>query len=264
MLVSPDHAEVGYLMLNAWQAPFDDIRMRKAFAMAIDRKQINDVLADGVPTVADGPFSPGNVGYLKNPGFPKHDTAAAKALVDQYVKGGHKAELTLTMLADPTITRLGALIQQQVAKAGITLRLTSSEQAQLINTAIGGKFQAITWRNHPGGDPDTQYVWWYDGNPDPKVTPNPVNFGRINDPAIDKLLDQGRSEIDPAKRKTIYENLNREFAKKAWNVWLSFAVWAVAENAKVHGILGPNLPDGSKPFTGLATGHPVLGMWIEQ
>jgi len=265
MLVSQDHAEVGYLMLNASQPPFDDVRMRRAFAMAIDRKEVNTVLANSVPTLADGPFAPGTMGYVKNTGFPKHDIAAAKRLVSEYVKeGGHKATVSLTLLADPGIKRLGELLQQQVARAGIRLRLTSSEQAQLINTAIGGKFQAITWRNHPGGDPDTQYVWWYDGNPDPKSVANPVNFGRINDPAIDKMLDTGRSETEAAKRKTIYENLNREFARQAWNIWLSYAVWAVAESAQVHGILGPDLPDGSKPSTGLATGHPVLGMWIDK
>ncbi len=264
MFVSGDHAEVGYLMLNASQPPFDDLRMRRAFTMAIDRKEVNDILADGVPTIADGPYSPGTMGYLKNPGFPKHDVAAAKRLVAQYVKEGHETKLTLSILADPTIVRLGSLLQRQVARAGIKMKLAASEQAQLINTAIGGKFQAITWRNHPGGDPDTQYVWWYDGDPDPKVTPNPVNFGRINDPVMDKLLDTGRSEIDPAKRKKIYENLDREFAKQAWNVWLSYTVWAVGESSNVHNILGPDLPDGSKPYTGLATGHPVLGMWIDK
>jgi peptide/nickel transport system substrate-binding protein len=264
MMVSQDHAEVGYILLNASQPPFDDVRMRRAFAMAIDRKEVNTILARGIPTVADGPFSPGNMGYLKNTGFPKHDPVAAKRLVSQYVKEGHDATVTLTLLADPAVGRLGALLQRQAAEAGITLKLASSEQAQLINTAIGGKFQALTFRNHPGGDPDTQYVWWYDGNPNPKVTGNPVNFGRINDPRMDQLLDTGRSETDPVKRKAIYEDVNREFADQVWNIWLSYAVWGVAESAKVHGILGPDLPDGSKPFTGLATGHPVLGMWIEK
>ena len=36
-----------------------------------------------------------------------------------------------------------------------------ADQSALIDAAIGGEFQAVTWRNHPGADPDTQYVWWY-------------------------------------------------------------------------------------------------------
>jgi peptide/nickel transport system substrate-binding protein len=151
------------------------------------------------------------------------------------------------------------MVQQQIAKAGFKVKLVNEEQAKLISDAIGGNFQAMTFRNHSGDDPDGQYVWWYKG------TGNPVNFGRINDPVIDKLLDEGRSELDPAKRQLIYQNLNREFASKVWNIWLSYTPWAVVEGPKVHGILGPDLPDGGgKPFTGLANGHPVLGMWISR
>ena len=110
-------------MLNASKPPFDDERMRQAFAMAVDRQEINDVLGDGLPTVADGPFSPGNHGYLKDPGFPKHDVAAAKRSSQEYVKGGDKAEFTLTLVTDPTVIRLGELVQQQVAKAGIRVQV---------------------------------------------------------------------------------------------------------------------------------------------
>jgi peptide/nickel transport system substrate-binding protein len=89
-----------------------------------------------------------------------------------------------------------------------------------------------------------------------------VNFGRINDPLMDKLLDQGRSEIDPAKRKTIYENLNREFSKKVWNVWSWYATWSVDMQANVHGVVGPDLPDGGgKASTELFAGQSLLNMW---
>ena len=79
------------------------------------------------------------------------------------------------------------------------------EQASLINTALGGDFQAISWRNHPGDAPDGQYVWWNTG---------PTNFGKSPTP-ICRLLDQGRGEPDPAKRKTIYENVNKLFGEQA-------------------------------------------------
>jgi hypothetical protein len=31
----------------------------------------------------------------------------------------------------------------------------------------------------------------------------------------------------------------------------------------VHGVLGPNLPDGTAPFEGLPTGHPLSGLWCD-
>jgi len=136
------------------------------------------------------------------------------------------------------------------------VRVVPEEEAKQINDAIAGEFQALQWRNHPGEDPDTQYTWWHTGSP--------VNFGRIDDPEIDRLLDAGRAEGDPATRTKIYEDLNREFAKKMWNVWVSFAPWAVAEAPGVHDILGPDLPDGSKPSGSLSTAHSLLGLWIAQ
>nr|WP_291839227.1 hypothetical protein [Candidatus Microthrix sp.] len=45
-----------------------------------------------------------------------------------------------------------------------------------------------------------------------------MNFGRYQDPTIDRLLAAGRAEPDVAKRKTIYEDLNRRFAQQAHNV----------------------------------------------
>jgi peptide/nickel transport system substrate-binding protein len=264
--VTQKFGEVAYTMLNTSKPPFDDIRMREALAMGADRNEINDIANNGLPQVIDGPFAPGNVGYLKDPGFPKFDLEKAKSLVKAYVAEGkgHKAQFTINASNDPSVVRLAELIQERATKVGVAVKIKQEEQAQLINDAIGGSFQATTWRNHPGGDPDDQYVWWYDGNPSPKVTTNPVNFGRINDPVIDKLLNQGRSEPDPAKRKTIYEDLNREFAKKVWDVWGWVTPWAVVENKNVHGILGPPLPDGSQPNPGLAVGHRLIGMWISK
>ena len=62
------------------------------------------------------------------------------------------------------------------------------DQSTQIDSAISGDFEAIGWRNHPGGDPDEQYVWWKSAS-----SGNPINFGRFSDPEIDQLLDQGRT-----------------------------------------------------------------------
>jgi peptide/nickel transport system substrate-binding protein len=147
-------------------------------------------------------------------------------------------------------------IQTEMSDAGIKMTPSpAGDQATAINKALAGDFQAIGWRNHPGADPDTQYVWWYSSSP--------VNFGKINDPEIDRLLTEGRSEIDPAKRQTIYEDLNKRFADQVWNVWGSWAIWAIAYSPEIHGLLGDTMPKGAN-FPGLGAGHFVTGLWVEQ
>lgn len=156
---------------------------------------------------------------------------------------------------DPATLTSTELIQSQLAEAGIDVKLTTTDQAAQIDRVIAGDFEGVMWRNHPGGDPDDQYVWW--------KSDSPVNFGRLSDTEIDKLLDEGRTEPDAAKRAGIYEDLNRRFAEQAHDVWLTWSAWTVSSQPKVHGILGPDI-DGNPPFEGLALGHPVTGMWVDQ
>jgi peptide/nickel transport system substrate-binding protein len=253
LLVNEDHAEVNFVMLNSSKPPFDNPDMRRAVAMGLDRDEINDVSNAGFPTIADQPFPPGDPGYVEDPGFPEYDPDAAKAIVAAYVADGGSAALTLTVQADPTLLARGELIQNQLAEIGIEVKINSVDQTMLVSDAIAGNYEAMTFRRHPGGEPDLQYMWWYGANP--------VNFGRIADPEIDRLLDQGRSEPDPDKRREIYEGISRQFGSEVWNVWLNYTPWGVALAPDVHGVLSSVLPDGDRPFTGLAAGHPLVGMW---
>ena len=77
--------------------------------------------------------------------------------------------------------------------------------------------------------------------------------------ALKSLIDQGRSETDPAKRQKIYRDVNKRFASQVYNVWAYYSDWVVGANKKVGGLTGPPLPDGGgKPavlHAGLVGGH---------
>jgi peptide/nickel transport system substrate-binding protein len=271
MLVSEDQAEVSFVQLNATRPPFDDLRMRQALAYGSDRDEINEVQNDGLPTVANGPFGPDSIGFVEDPGFPEYDLEKAKALVDEYVGEGNEAKFTLSTTADPATVRLAELVQQRAEAVGVDVEIVQRDQAALISDAIGKEYQAMLFRNYPGGDPDINYVWWYGEG-------NPVNFGGYDDPEINRLMDEGRGEPDPEKRKQIYQDVNRQFAKQVWSLWSWFTPWAVVEKSNVHNILGPPLPgeDPSQPgeastddpeyqpSAGLAVGHSLIGLWIDQ
>ncbi len=278
MMVSEEAGEVAFVQLNNTKPPFDDIRMRRALAMGADRNEINQVINKGLPTVVNGPFAPGSMGYVEDTGLPEFDLEQAKALVAEYVAEGNKAEFTLTATTDPTVKRLAELIQQRAQAAGVTVKIVLRDQAALINDAIGKNYEAMTFRNYPGGDPDSLYVWFYSKavGPDGSESANLVNFAGIDDEEIDRLLDEGRSEPDQAKRKVIYEDLAKRMGSQAYNIWAWSQPWAVVEQAKLHGILGPALPGedassttpsddpANQPSLGLATGHSLIGLWLEQ
>ncbi len=236
---------------------------------------MNQRLNGGVPTVADGPFAKGVVGYLDDPGFPTFDLAGAKKLVAEYEADGHEARFVLSNTPDPPSVRIMESVKQQAEAAGFRVELKRESQAAQINDAIGRTYQATVFRNYPGDDPDANYVWWY-GTLEGGGS-NLVNFSGFDDADINRLLDLGRSEADPAARKAAYEDINRRFADQAYSTWLWTAPWAIALGADVHGVFGPPLPGDDltepgpastddpdlQPNTGLATGHSLLGLWTE-
>jgi peptide/nickel transport system substrate-binding protein len=258
LLVSSEQTEVSYLLLNSSHAPLDDRAARLAIAQAIDRKKLNDEANAGFPALADGPFAPGVMGHVAKPGFPAHDLPAARRAVKALKADGADTKLDLLTTTDPPATRAAVIEKEMLEAAGFTVKLVTVAQADLISKVLAGEYDIATFRNQPGDDPDSDYHWWYGAG-------NPVNFGRFDDPVINVQLDKGRASGVQEDRKAAYEAINREFAKQVWNVWLWHAPWAVAESANVHGILGPDLPDGQgRPPARIVTGHSLLGVWIDR
>lgn len=257
MLQGPGRREVRYYLMNASKPPLDDLNARKAVAMAIDRNQINQLRNEGVKQIADGPFDKDVAGYVKNPGFPKFNLNEAKKLASAYKAAhGGKFELVLEHTNDPANTQEAELIKEQLAKAGIDAALKQDDQTAFITAAVSGNFSIMLWRNHPGDDPDANYQWW--------TTGSILNFGRFADPKMQTLLDQGRSETDPAKRTQIYQQVDKEFAAQVFNVWSYYDNWLVATKKNVQGLMGPPLPDGGGQSLFIYGRHPLLGISVSR
>jgi peptide/nickel transport system substrate-binding protein len=280
MLESDRAAEVQHTMLNAGQPPFDNLNARLAVAYAADRNALNLLNNNEVTQTWDQPFAPETLGYQKGVGFPTYDPAKAREHLEKYKQETGQSELrfTLDSVPDPNTQQLAAAVKDQVEKIdGISVEIRPPiEQSQYINHALGGgdagQFQAILWRNFPGGDPDTLTIWWKSTIPNAEGVPsrNLVNFGRIKNPQIDQALEQGRSETDPAQRKALYESIGKQFAENAYNIWGWLTLWAFPAQPNVNGLTGPDLPgpnaagDGGSRGVPIASVQPVLGLWLSQ
>jgi peptide/nickel transport system substrate-binding protein len=253
VFVSDKGAQTAYQMLNVSKAPFDDIIARQALAYAGDANEVNDIRNKGLNTIATGPFPPDNAAHTDKQ-LRIHNLKKAKALAKEYEqKHGQPISYEYLALPDPEQIATAQLVKEQAEKAGIHVSIRTLDQSALINEVLAGGFQSAGFQNHDGADPDTQYVWWHSGSP--------VNFGRINDPDIDRILDEGRVETDPAKRTALYKQLNTVFAKQLYNLWAWYALWAVGYQNDIGGIKGPDLPEGGgKPFALFGGVIPVLGI----
>lgn len=254
--------EISQTLVNVTRPPLDDIDARKAVALAVDRDKLNLIDQKGAARYANEVVDTDVTGYVENSGFPaKQNVAEAKKLVAKVkAKNNGKFAFTIATTFDQSTQTLFKEVKRQLAQVGIDVTLAPPvDQATLINNAIGGTTDAFGWRNYPGQDPDTLYVWFYGGSV--------VNFNHLDDPVVNDALDKGRSEPDPDKRKGYYETFVKRLSSQVYNWWTWYTQWFVAHKSNVHGISGPNLPDASgapgneKPVPMLAGIHQTVGMW---
>ena len=266
MLEETDYGETGYTLLNVGDptSPLADQRVRCAMAYATDNQAIIDKVDAGVSTLANGPFSPAQVGHLDDSGFPlKQDMAKAQELVASY-KADHPGPLKISLSTTQDATNLIiAQAQQEFFKqAGFDdVQITQIEQAKYILTALQGTFQAFQWRNHGGYDLDSQYIWWTADNalPPPQLA---LNFGRIKDPVIDKALADNRGATDPAQKKADAETVNKQFGTQCYNLWGSWEVWGLPHAPNVMDVGVFVNPDGSKQSPGTGGTFNQRSVWI--
>jgi peptide/nickel transport system substrate-binding protein len=262
---SVDFAEVGFMMLNHAEAPFDNPIAREAAALAVNGDEINEVLMDGAAVRANGPFPPGSIGYVEDLEFGNYDPERAAELVTEYEETtGEEFEFQIISTPQPALIDIVDITAEMLEEAGMTVSTTSIDQSQLINTAVGGGYQAMTFRNYPGLDPDNLYVWWHSEGQEPG-SDNLVNFPKIDDPELDELLDAGRVETDPTAREQIYQDVNRRLADEHHLLWSNWTNWAIPTAPDVYGIVGARPAgapdDGSQDYTGFAVGIDPALMW---
>jgi peptide/nickel transport system substrate-binding protein len=236
-------------------------------ALAIDQDFRNQARAAGVLEIANGPFSPGSLGYLEDTGFPSFDPGRARELVDDYEAENGPAEIVFTTTSDPIDLQSAEVNQRFWQDVGIDVNLDQIEQGQFISRALQGDFEAFDWRNHGSIDPDAQRAWWISDNALP-VGQFALNFGRIEDEVIDENLDVIRESDDAAARQAAAEEINRRFAERVYNIWTDWALWVIPYQDKVHGVSTPlALPGGgtAAPFgQGFTGAINVTQLWVSE
>ncbi len=125
----------GYITLNVKMPPFDNVDVRKAVNMAINKERITQVI-NGRAVPATQPLPPSMPGYTEGYAGYAYDPDAAKSLLaDAGFADGFETEL-FVMNTDPN-PRIAQAIQQDLSKIGIKASIQSLAQASVI--AAGGE-----------------------------------------------------------------------------------------------------------------------------
>lgn len=227
--------------LNVTKPPTDDLKVRQAIQHAINKEAIVNTIYKGIGTVG---FAPMAAVMMDDPAlraFYPYDLNKAKALLDEAgwkagadgvrAKNGQRLEILLNDIDQGSgPQQVDVLIQGQLRELGMDVKLKTQARAPWYED----NYRCTT--NGPvlflrSGDMDGLTALFSSAN----VGSN-FNFACIKDAEIDKMLDAGRSESDPAKRKQIYLDLQKKLMEMALHVPLAdeLSVWAARAN--VNGI----------------------------
>jgi ABC-type transport system substrate-binding protein len=148
MIVDRDQLETSYITMNTTKKPLDDVRVRQAINMAMNKDRIVKII-NGRATVANQVLPPGMAAYDKSyKGYPYDIEGAKKLMADAGLKDGFSTVL-YAMNTDPN-PRIAQAIQQDLAAIGIKAEIKALAQPEVI-AAGGNKDQAaLTWSGGMG------------------------------------------------------------------------------------------------------------------
>jgi peptide/nickel transport system substrate-binding protein len=243
--------ETNYVMFHLTNPVLQSREVRCALVQGVDKQDLIDTVYGGFSRPANGPFSPGQDGYLEDTGLPEYDPDAARAAIEDYEAKNGPVTINYSTTPTGTTKAIADYLQSAWGDIGVDVTQTPIEQSVLITNALLGSpdFEAFGWRNHAGLWVDTQYWWWHGFAADAKGGEAKdgaiaLNFGRLNDPVINDLLDEARSEPDPSRRIELAQDINREFGKECWILPTSWTTWGIIMNPSVQNIGRDPLPDG--------------------
>jgi len=219
-IVYAPFAGFGAIAFNCRKPPFDDVRMRRAIAMAIDRKRLSDGITGGQYPVTDSDLPVFSWAYDGTARLPAFDTAGAGRALDAlgWVRGpdGMRSKngvlLSLEFLTFPegdTAVRTAEYVQAMLRDAGISVDVKKISVAQFYlprtegGLLLSGTFDMayIAWRT--GADPDDSNI----------VTCGGVaNYSGYCSERVDALERQALSATSQSVRKALYSRIQHEIA----------------------------------------------------
>ncbi|HEY3327356.1 MAG TPA: peptide-binding protein [Novimethylophilus sp.] len=232
-----------YLGFNLRHQPFDDKRVRQAINYAINKQELIDGVLLGLGEPVAAPYKPGT--RWVNPQLKPYayDVEKARRLLKEAGFEDHDGDGILDRAGKPLAFEIltnqnkqremsAVLIQRRLKEIGIDAKIRVLEWASFLGRYIKtGDFDVVVLGWSLSLDPDQFSIWHSSQN-----KPGQFNFINYNNPQVDKLLEQGRLELDPDKRMKIYHEFSRILLEDSPIVYLYEGYGLPAISKRVRGI----------------------------
>ena len=225
------------LSTNNKMPPFDDVRVRKAVAHAIDRQAIIDGAMFGLGTPIGTHFAPHNPDYLDLTGNSEYDPEMAKSLL---AEAGYPDGFTTTLkLPPPSYARRGGeIIAAQLRAVGIETEISNLEWAQWLEQVFRGYDFGLTIVSH------TEPF-------DIGIYARPEYYFQYDNPKFQALMIDLTGETDPAARTALIHQLQSIISIDYVNGYLFQLATPTIAKAGVQG-LWQDAPTQATDLTGVS------------
>ena len=215
-----------------------DVRVRRAFALAVDRERIQADVIFGQGRVAQSPISSG-IGFAHAPGVLKdlkRDPAAAARLLEEagLNPGVGGVRLKIDMVLFPQFSRYSDAMRQDLAAVGIQLAPRPLDRAAFIETVFSKREFDTTLISYCNGvDPEIGVRRMYVSTNIAKVPFSNAAAYRSAD--VDRLFDEAAASPDPLVRGTAYRRVQDILVRDLPYWWLVETDFTVAYRARFEG-----------------------------
>lgn len=191
---------VGYIAFNTDKAPFDDIKVRQALAMSVNRDQINEVLFFNSSRVADGILPPEMPGYTESVASLAYDPERARQLLAESKYADDMPRITLTFggSAGDSPATLVAMQDAWKQNLNIEVEIQSVDAAAFLRELRRKTFQMFA-------------TGWAADYPDPEdfidklfASDSEQNEQGYSNSKVDQLVADARYEPDTVRRNELY------------------------------------------------------------
>jgi oligopeptide transport system substrate-binding protein len=220
---------LAYLGFNLLAPPFDDPKVRQAFALSIDKRAIAREDLSGTAIPADGYFAPGFPGYNPNLKGWEYNPDKARQLIRQSKYGDVKNFPVIILDAVAEDAAIEAAMRMIQETLGISIQLRAQPYSQFLETLYS---QPLPFQMYPFGRlpeyPDPIYLEIIF---DSKSADNVMGYSNAQ---VDALLEEGRMEVNAEKRIQIYQRAEEMIlADVPWiPLFFSQNYWLTKPNVK--------------------------------
>lgn len=208
------------ILWNLSDPLFNDVRVRRAMAMAFDRQSVIDKLYHGQARPVTGPFTPDQ--WAANPDVPPIDfnPQGAAALLSSagwrdlnadgvLDRDGKRFEFELLTPAGSASTKDQALVyQQSLRDIGVRMEIRALDGSAYFEQMMKRNYQAVftSWLNEPDPDPFGLFH-------SSQIPPNGLNVVGYSNPEADALMEKARGQIDRTRRTETYHLIHEIIAR---------------------------------------------------